>query len=68
MDNSQNQRYPVLFVDVNLGEDKIERLTVYEGDEAADVAKEFCIKNNLNSAMEEKLEQMLCSYLSKIDD
>lgn len=68
IDNSQNQKYPILFVDVNLGEDKVERLTVYEGDEAVDVAKEFWIKNNLNTTMQEKLEQMLNSYLSKIDD
>lgn len=38
---SVNHKYPILFVDVNLGEDKVERLTVYEGDKAGDVAEEF---------------------------
>jgi len=40
-DNSQMQKFPILFVDVNLGEDRVERLTVYEGDQAKDVAHEF---------------------------
>jgi hypothetical protein len=38
---SPNQKYPILFVDVNLGEDRVERLTVLEGDTASDVAHQF---------------------------
>lgn len=40
-DDSQQQRYPILFVDVNLGEDRVERLTVLEGDTASQVAHQF---------------------------
>lgn len=40
-DDSQPQRYPILFVDVNLGEDRVERLTVLEGDTASQVARQF---------------------------
>ncbi len=35
------QRYPILFVDVNLGEDRVERLTVLEGDTSREVAQKF---------------------------
>ena len=35
------QKYPILFVDVNLGEDQVERLTVLEGDTSRDVAIKF---------------------------
>ena len=28
---SQDQKFPILFVDVNLGDERVERLTVYEG-------------------------------------
>jgi hypothetical protein len=38
---SPDQKYPILFVDVNLGEDRVERLTVLEGDTASDVAHQF---------------------------
>ena len=31
VDEDQIQRYPILFVDVNLGDERIERLTVFEG-------------------------------------
>jgi hypothetical protein len=30
-DGSPGQKYPILFVDVNLGDERVERLTVYEG-------------------------------------
>ena len=29
--NKQISRYPILFVDVNLGDERVERLTVFEG-------------------------------------
>ena len=35
------EKYPILFVDVNLGEDKSERLTVFEGESAFQVSSDF---------------------------
>ena len=32
------QEYPILYVDINLGKDRIERLTVYEGEDPKEVA------------------------------
>jgi len=28
----ENQRYPILFVDINLGKNQVERITIYEGE------------------------------------
>ena len=64
--NSPNHKYPILFVDVNLGEERVERLTVLEGDTSHEVAHNFWIKHNLNEKMEEKLEQMLDEQMNGI--
>lgn len=39
---------PLLFVDINLGEDQIERIVVYDGDTAAQLAKDFSRKHGKN--------------------
>jgi hypothetical protein len=36
---------PLLFVDINLGEDQIERIVVYEENTANELAQEFSIKH-----------------------
>ena len=45
-ENEQEQEQidtaPLLFVDVNLGQGKSERITIHEGDRAEDLAKRFC--------------------------
>ena len=38
-------------MDVNLGPDKAERIVVYEGDTAEDLAYRFSIRHNLNDIM-----------------
>lgn len=35
------ERIPLLFVDVNIGKDKQERITIYRGDNAEDLSREF---------------------------
>ena len=50
----------MLFVDVNLGRDKgMQRLVLYEDDEASLIVEKFSINNNLNDHKKKKLEQML---------
>ena len=46
-------------MDVNIGKQGMERIVVYEGDKAEDLAREFCKKNGLNYEMEEKLKILL---------
>ena len=36
---------PLLFVDINLGEDQIERIVVYEGNTAKQLARDFSRKH-----------------------
>ena len=40
--SNQEDKIPLLFVDVNLGSNKNERIVIFEGDKSDDLAKEFC--------------------------
>ena len=44
-DNEGEEARPLLFVDINLGEDQVERIVVYEGNTASQLAKEFSNKH-----------------------
>ena len=37
--------YPVLFLDVNLGNGGVSRIIMYEGDDAAEISAIFCEKH-----------------------
>jgi hypothetical protein len=50
---------PLLFVDVNLGPGRAERIVVYEGDTAEDLADEFTRKHGLDSSLKGKLVGLL---------
>ena len=49
------QQQPLLFVDINLGGDEQERIVVYEGDTAVQLAHNFCTEHNLDEETQEKL-------------
>jgi hypothetical protein len=53
------EQTPLLFVDVNLGGDEAERIVVFEGDTAKDLAVKFCDLHNLDEETQEKLEELL---------
>ena len=63
---------PLLFVDINLGGDEQERIVVFEGDTAPELAKQFCLEHNLDEETQEKLqellEQQMAGVLPKIDE
>mmetsp|Transcript_30767 Transcript_30767/g.27988 ORF Transcript_30767/g.27988 Transcript_30767/m.27988 type:complete len:200 (+) Transcript_30767:208-807(+) len=67
-----DERVPLLFVDVNLGAGKAERIVVYEGDKSEDLARQFAIDHGLDMSMTGKLKELLDSQiaglLSKIDE
>lgn len=52
---------PLLYIDINLGEDKSERIVVFEGDSAKDLAQKFCDNNNLDDETQAKLEEQLAN-------
>ena len=45
---TEGERAPLLFVDVNLGGEQSERIIVYEGDTAPELAQRFCDEHNLD--------------------
>jgi hypothetical protein len=63
---------PLLFVDVNLGPGRSERIVVYEGDTAEKLADEFTQKHGLDENLKEKLvkllENQIAGLLARIDE
>jgi hypothetical protein len=43
-DGQFDDPYPILFLDVNLGKGRVERLVIYDGDAPMQVAEDFCNK------------------------
>ncbi|CAD8185245.1 unnamed protein product [Paramecium octaurelia] len=70
--SQQDERIPLLFVDVNLGPSKTERIVVYDGDQSCDLAARFAHEHNLDEFMQEKLKELLdyqiSGLLTKIDE
>jgi len=54
-------KQPLLYVDVNLGPGKSERIVVYEGDTAESLADKFAINHGLDMNMRGKLASLLDS-------
>ena len=57
---------PLLFVDVNLGPTRTERIIVFDGDTAVQLAEKFGKEHNLNSLMKQKLVELLNMEISGI--
>ena len=60
------QRQPLLFVDVNLGGDAQERIVVYPGETAEELAQKFCIQHDLDEDTQEKLVELLHAQISSV--
>lgn len=62
----------MLYVDVNLGSSGSQRIVVYEGDSAEELAAQFAAKFNLDNQMKDKLtmmlQQQIAGVLEKIDE
>ena len=61
-----HREYPILYVDINLGKDRVERLTVFEGENPQEVSENFAERTGINDKMKLKLENMLREQLSSI--
>ena len=68
----EGDHFPILFLDVNLGKDRVERLVIYEGDDPFSVADEFCAKYELEERKKKKLakviKKQLDTLLTRIDE
>lgn len=50
---------PLLFVDIDIGDGQKDRISVYKGNKAAVLAKEFCQKHGFDEETRESLEDQL---------
>ncbi len=57
---------PLIFVDVNLAPGRSERITVFLGDTAYELASQFAVKHGLEFTMRQKLEVLLESQISEL--
>lgn len=71
-EEEEEEQIPLLFVDVNLGEGKMSRIVLYEGDKPENVAREFSKEHELDEMMMKKLtdllSQQMAGVLSKIEE
>ena len=58
-DDFDDSNPPLLFVDVNLGSNEQQRIVVYEGDTAVDLALKFCQEHDLDDETQKNLEALL---------
>jgi hypothetical protein len=69
---TDEENFPILFLDVNLGKDRVERLVIYDGDDPFAVADDFCAKHCLEDKKKKKLakviKKQLDSLLTRIDE
>ena len=54
----------MLFLDVNLGEGKSARITIYDGEDYNQVVDEFSSEHNLNEKKVKKLRDVIKAQLS----
>ena len=70
--DEDGERNPLLFVDVNLGPGRSERIVVFEGDTAEQLADDFTKKHGLDDNLKEKLvkllESQIAGLLARIDE
>ena len=57
---------PKLVVSVKIGASRTEQIIIYEGDEAEQLAADFCAAYDLDSSMQDKLVPMLKEQMSTV--
>lgn len=64
--DGQSEQIPLLFVDVNLGEGTTDRIVLYDGDDPAEVAKDFSTRHSLDASMTGKLTDLLTQQMNGV--
>jgi hypothetical protein len=60
---------PLLFIDVDIGENEQDRITVFQGDNPRDLAEKFCLKHTIeDTEIVTVLEKQLQEKIRKIED
>lgn len=64
LESPMKNKQPLLYVDVNLGPGKSERIVVYDGDTADALAEKFSASHGLDQNMKGKLTLLLDSQIA----
>lgn len=68
----EDEKFPILFLDVNLGKGKVDRLVIMDGDDPLEIANKFCELHQLTDKKKRKLisviKQQLTGMLTRIDE
>lgn len=56
----------MLVIDINLKEGKKEKVCIFDGDTARDVAAIFCFENNLDESIQRRLEGLIEGHMSNL--
>jgi hypothetical protein len=61
------QKKPLLFVDIDIGDDEKDRITIFKGEKPEDLAKEFCMKHGFDESTEAMLIKQLHEKIDKVN-
>ncbi|CAI2367965.1 unnamed protein product [Moneuplotes crassus] len=64
--DTDEERFPILFLDVNLGGGKVKRLIIYDGDDAMQIASIFCKDHGLSENKERKLKNVIQKQMAGV--
>lgn len=72
LDMQDGEKYPILFLDVNLGKGKVDRLVIMDGDDPLKISEDFCKQHGLSEKKKKKLDnvikQQLTGMLTRIEE
>lgn len=68
----EGEKFPILYLDVNLGKGKVDRLVIMDGDDPLEISERFCKQHGLSEKKKKKLDnvikQQLTGMLTRIDE
>lgn len=62
----EQDRVPLLFVDVNIEDGKTERIIVYDGDKSDQLASRFASEHGLDPSMKQRLKELLDMQINSL--
>jgi len=66
-ENFRNDVSPLMLIDVNLGPDQVERITIYRDDTVEDLVRAFSLKHNLDAEAQKRLAESLEAQIRMAD-
>lgn len=66
VDILDDERTPLLYLEVNLGHNLVSKLVVFEGDDPSQVIERFTLENNLSDEKRKKLQKVVMEQMAAI--